>query len=137
MATSERHLGRRQRIQGIAGTRCRSDSWFGKHARFTSDPARLAEAVALYQGEFLADLYLDDCREFESRLRRERELLCRQMVTALDQLVGFHALRHEDDLAQQYARCWLELDPLDEAACAALMLLLACNGQRNAALMQY
>jgi WD40 repeat protein/DNA-binding SARP family transcriptional activator len=114
-----------------------SDVWFSRHARPGIDPSRLAEAIELYRGEFMAAFYLDGCAEFESWLVREREFWRRTATEALEQLIAYHALHRQDEQAQHYARRWLELEPWQEDAHRYLMLLLARNGKRTAALAQY
>jgi WD40 repeat protein/DNA-binding SARP family transcriptional activator len=114
-----------------------SDTWFSQHAISGHDAAALAEAVALYGGEFMAGLYLDGCPEFETWLLREREYWQRQVNTLLEMLVDHYALRHADDQALAYARRWLELEPWQEQAHRSLMVLLARSGNRSAALVQY
>jgi predicted ATPase/DNA-binding SARP family transcriptional activator len=100
-------------------------------------PAQLAEAVALYRGQFMAGFYLDDCPEFETWLLSEQEAWQRRVTAILDQLITYHTRRHQDDQALGYARRWLALEPWQEQAHRALMLLLAHSGQRGAALTQY
>ena len=98
---------------------------------------RLQQAVALYEGEFLAGFTLDDCAEFEEWLVLQRERYRRQAVEALHALVAGHEQRGALDLALPRARRWAELEPLDEEAHRAIMRLLALTGQRAAALAQY
>jgi WD40 repeat protein/DNA-binding SARP family transcriptional activator len=101
------------------------------------DPARLAKAIELYRGEFMAGFYLDGCPEFESWLVRERERWRRQATEVLERLIA-HAVRSDaNELGQRYARRWLELEPWQEDAHRSLMLLLARNGRRAEALAQY
>jgi WD40 repeat protein/DNA-binding SARP family transcriptional activator len=114
-----------------------SDTWFSQHAISDHDAAALAEAVALYSGEFMAGLYLNGCPEFETWLLREREYWQRQVNTLLEMLVDHYALHHADDQALGYARRWLELEPWQEQAHRSLMVLLARTGNRSAALAQY
>jgi DNA-binding SARP family transcriptional activator len=102
-----------------------SDGWFSQHTISDLDPIALAEAVALYGGEFMAGLYLNGCPDFEIWLIREREYWQRQVNTLLEMLVAYYALRHVDDQALAYARRWLELEPWQEQAHRSLMALLA------------
>lgn len=99
--------------------------------------AQLAEAVALYRGQFMAGYYLDDCPEFETWLLSEQEAWQRQVTQVLDKLINYHAAQQQDEPAQLYARRWLTLEPWQEQAHRYLMLLLARNGQRAVALTQY
>jgi DNA-binding SARP family transcriptional activator len=114
-----------------------SDAWFAHAASDRREPARLDAAVALYRGEFLSGLYLDGCPEFETWLVREREYWRRLVTDALDALIAYYALRHADDVAQMYARRWLEIESWQEDAHRYLLVLLARNGKRGAALTQY
>jgi WD40 repeat protein/DNA-binding SARP family transcriptional activator/GTPase SAR1 family protein len=100
-------------------------------------PEKLVEAIALYRGDFMAGYYLDDCPEFETWLVTEREAWRQQVTEILDRLVIHHAQYHQDDKAQSFAERWLELDPGREQAHRYMMLLLARNGNRSAALAQY
>jgi predicted ATPase/DNA-binding SARP family transcriptional activator len=114
-----------------------SGAWFSQHLASNIQPDKLGEAVTLYQGDFMVGFYLDDCPEFETWLLREQEGWRQQVTEILDRLINHHALREQDALAQTYARRWLELEPWCERAHCYLMLLLARNGQRSAALAQY
>ncbi len=114
-----------------------SGAWFSQHLASDIQPDQLAEAVTLYQGDFMAGYYLDGCPEFETWLLREQESWRRQATEILERLIIHHSLREQDALAQTYARRWLELEPWRERAHRYLMLLLARNGQRSAALAQY
>jgi hypothetical protein len=57
--------------------------------------AALAEAVALYQGDFLAGLYVRDAPAFEEKVLAERKRLRGLALQALHVLVGYHAARGE------------------------------------------
>lgn len=98
---------------------------------------RLEQAVALYSGELLADLNLDDCPEFETWLVRERERWQQQITGAVATLIGHHSAHGRLDAAERYARFWLDLEPWQEEAHRALMLLLSRSGRRGEALAQY
>lgn len=114
-----------------------SDRWFASSGTISLQPAPLAEAVALYRGEFMAGMYLDGCPEFEAWLIHEREFWRRQIAELLEKLVTHYALRHEDQLALAHARRWIDLEPWQEDAHRYLMVLLARSGHRSAALKQY
>jgi len=96
--------------------------------------ARLAQAVALYRGEFLAGLTLTDCPDFDEWQMVWRERLHLQMIEALDDLVAFHMNAGQITHAEGYARRQIELDPLRENAYRQLIRLLDQQGQRSAAL---
>jgi predicted ATPase/DNA-binding SARP family transcriptional activator len=98
---------------------------------------RLARALELVRGEFLAGFSLGDCPAFDEWLSVWRERLHLQITTALEQLADYHERAGEMEAAQRYARRLLELEPLREGAQRQLMRLLAGAGQRSAALEQY
>jgi predicted ATPase/DNA-binding SARP family transcriptional activator len=97
----------------------------------------LAEAGALYQGDFLADLSLKDSVAFEEWARVQRERLHREVIEALGHLSQCHEYRGELREALEVARQQVEIDPLWEAGQRRLMRLLALSGQPSAALEQY
>jgi DNA-binding SARP family transcriptional activator len=100
-------------------------------------PARLAEAVALYRGDFLCDFYLPDSETFEDWATARRAEFQRQVLGALEALTDHHLERGDYDQAQAYGWRQLELDDLREAAYRQLMIGLTRSGQRTAALAQY
>lgn len=97
----------------------------------------LAQAAQLYQGDFLAGFTLRDSAAFDEWQFFETESLRKLFAGALQQLVAFETEHREYAHGIEYARRWLALDPLDEPAHRALMLLYARDGQRAAALRQY
>lgn len=97
----------------------------------------LAEAVALYRGDFMTGYFLDDCPEFEAWLVREQEGWRRQVTELLERLIAYHARQTEDDQALFFTRRWLEIEPWRERAHRYLMTLLARQGERAAALTQF
>jgi predicted ATPase/DNA-binding SARP family transcriptional activator/uncharacterized protein HemY len=102
-----------------------------------SDITRLSEGLELYQGDFLEGFYVPNAPEFEAWLLAEQGRL-RELA-----LQGLHTLaRHyteQGHLTQgiDYTRQLLSMEPWREEAHRQLMLLLARNGQRGAALAQY
>lgn len=110
------------------------------HQNLYSCPAcleRLAQAVALYQGELLAGFGLADAFPFEEWLLLRRELLHRQVMLALKNLVAGYELQGDDDRAYVYATHMLSLDPYREASHCQVIRLLARRGLPDAALAQY
>jgi ABC-type transport system substrate-binding protein/DNA-binding SARP family transcriptional activator len=93
--------------------------------------------LTLYKGEFLEGFHVSDCRGFEDWLIRERERMHRLVVDALHDLVGYELQSGDYKAGIRDAARLLELDPLMEAGHRQLMRLLACSGQRGAALEQY
>jgi DNA-binding SARP family transcriptional activator len=75
---------------------------------------RLAEAVAIYQGPFLAEFFLADSDAFEAWAIIKREQLQQGMLAALAQLVAYHERRGDHATALRYARRQLQLEPWHE-----------------------
>lgn len=98
---------------------------------------RLAEAVVLYQDDFMAGFSLRDCPAFDEWQFFQAESRRQELAGALAELVEQHSVRQEFEPAIEYARRWLTLDPLHEPAQRRLMELYARSGQRAAALRQY
>ncbi len=105
--------------------------------RRRESPAILASAVALYRGEFLTGLFLDDCPDFETWLLREQEFWRAQVTHALERLVFAHAAQKQFVDAQRALQRWLVVEPWSEDAHQYLMRVLAAQGQRRAALAQF
>ncbi len=99
--------------------------------------APLAEAAALYRGDFLAGFTLRDAPAFDEWQFFQAETLRRELASALERLAHGHSVRREFEPAIGHARRWLALDPLHEPAQCQLMRLYAWTGQRHAALRQY
>lgn len=99
--------------------------------------AALAEAAALYRGDFLAGFTLRDSPDFDEWQFFQAETLRRELAGVLERLAEGHAAARQWEPAIGYARRWLALDPLQEPAHRSLMRLYAAAGQRNAALRQY
>ena len=97
----------------------------------------LRQQLALYQGDFLAGFHLRDALAFEEWTIFERERLQHRVVQCLDDLITYYM---DQDLLVpgiDLARRLLTLDPLREQTHRQLMIMLAANGQRNAALTQF
>jgi DNA-binding SARP family transcriptional activator len=97
----------------------------------------LEEAVALYQGDFLAGYSLQDSAPFDEWHFFQAEEMRRKVAWALQKLVAFHSSVQAYLPAIDYARRWLALDSLYEPAHRALMRLYAESGQQAAAVRQY
>lgn len=97
----------------------------------------LAEAAALYRGDFLAGFSLRDSADFDDWQFFQAESLRRELAGSLERLARGHSVRREFVTAIGYARRWVALDPLHEPAQCALIALYARAGQRAAALRQY
>ncbi|MCE7985208.1 MAG: hypothetical protein DYG89_28890 [Caldilinea sp. CFX5] len=99
--------------------------------------ARLAQAVALYRGHFLAGFSLADSPEFDEWTLLQRERFQRLALDALRTLTTAYERQGVYDQALRYGQQWLALDPWQEEAHRALMRLFAASGQRAAALTQF
>jgi predicted ATPase/DNA-binding SARP family transcriptional activator len=97
----------------------------------------LQQAVALYQGAFLAEFFLPDSEAFEAWAVVMREQLQQKLLAALTHLVVYHERRGRYSDALCFARRQLELEPWDEEAHRHIMRLHLLAGDRNAALAQY
>lgn len=98
---------------------------------------RLARAVALYRGEFLAQLAPRDCQPFQEWALVVRERLHRRAQAALGQLAAYHERRDDRAAALDAARRLIAIESWDEGAHRLAMRLLWRDGQRAAALAQY
>ena len=99
--------------------------------------APLADAAALYRGDFLEGFTLRDSPAFDEWQFFEAERLREALASALQKLVQGHVAEGNLAAAIDAARRWLALDPLREAAHRELMRLYAWDGRRTAALRQY
>lgn len=95
------------------------------------------EAIALYRGPVLEGLAVDDCPEFEVWLVLLREQADRRMVRTLAHLAGYAVQRRDYAQAAAWTRRQVALEPWNEEAHRQLMLLLALDDQRAAALRQF
>lgn len=93
--------------------------------------------LALYRGEFLADLSMSDCPEFENWLQAQREILHNRTLALLERLSNQYESTGNYNKALEFALRYCALEPWDEDACRRVMLLHAFNGQNKAALAQY
>jgi DNA-binding SARP family transcriptional activator len=98
---------------------------------------RLADAVALYRGDFLADFYLPDSSEYEAWVAARRATYREWALTAFDTLTErclaeghLAAVRWED-------KKQMAIEPALERASRQLMTALARSGERTAALTEY
>ncbi|MCL4299102.1 MAG: NACHT domain-containing protein, partial [Anaerolineae bacterium] len=119
--------------RGVAAARAQSQS--GILSR--EGAAQLAQALALYRGDFLLGFYLRDSQGFEEWLVRERERLRLKTIEAFHDLVAAYLNLGEYTAGVEQAGRLLQLDPLQEEAHRQLMGLLVYSGQRNAALAHY
>lgn len=99
-------------------------------------PEALEQAVALYRGDLLEGLTVDE-PSFEDWLVAERERLRELALQALAKLLAHQSGSGTTERAIQTAARLLVLDPLQEVVHRALMRLYARQGRRAAALRQY
>jgi DNA-binding SARP family transcriptional activator len=97
----------------------------------------LAEAVNLYQADFLAGFTLRDTAEFDDWHYFEADGLRREFGSALARLVYGLVNQADYEAAIPHARRWVALDRLYEPAQQQLMRLYALSGRRHEALRQY
>jgi len=94
---------------------------------------RLDDAVIAYTGDFLSGFTLRDSAEFDEWQAIQADGLRRELGGVLEKL----ASSEEPRRAINYAKRWLELDPLHEPAHRALMRIHARAGDRVAAVRQF
>jgi predicted ATPase/DNA-binding SARP family transcriptional activator len=97
----------------------------------------LTKAVDLYRGDFLSGFVLADTAPFADWQFQQAETFRLEFADVLERLVDIHAQRGEYEMALPYARRWLALDQLNEAAHCAIMRLLAGLGDRAGLVRQY
>lgn len=97
----------------------------------------LSDTIALYRGDFLAGFTLRDSAPFDEWQTFQTENLRRTYASLLEMLIKLQTDCGAYEAAIPYARRWLALDPLHEAAHRALMRLYAGIGQHSAAMRQY
>jgi DNA-binding SARP family transcriptional activator len=98
---------------------------------------KLAQAVALYRGDFLTGFSIGDSAIFDEWATLKREQLRRQASASLQRLTAYHEANKAYETALTYAWRQLDLEPWQEEGHRQVMRLLALNGQRGAALAQY
>lgn len=109
------------------------------HRRLEGCPVcieKMQQIVQLYRGEFLAG-FTQESDLFQEWAGLQREIYHRLVAQALDSLTSYHLLRKEWREAQRDARRALQLEPWREESHRHLMLALANQGQRSAALRQF
>lgn len=97
----------------------------------------LEAAAALYRGPLLEGFSIGDSADFEEWVQRTGEPLRLRACALLERLSAPDTGVPGADRACSYARRWVAIDPLDEAAHRRLMAALARTGQRTAALVQF
>jgi DNA-binding SARP family transcriptional activator len=102
-----------------------------------ADAADLTSALSLYRGSLLEGFSVGDAAPFEEWEVLRREHIAQRVMVALANLVADLQARGEYKEAQTFARRQVALEPWNEQAHRNLMVALALDGQRNAALHQF
>jgi len=97
----------------------------------------LAQAFALYQGDFLRGVAVHQAPVFEEWMLLERERLRRLALQIGQQLTAYYQANRDDRAAIAICRRLLTIEPYHEENHRQLMHLLARTGQRTAALQQF
>ena len=97
----------------------------------------LKGAMDLYRGDFLTGFTLKDSVNFDDWQLSQSETLRSEMSIGFGRLIRCLREEREQEKAIKYARRWMELDSVNEAAHRQLMELYTLSGQRSAALRQY
>ena len=98
---------------------------------------QMEQALEIYQGDFLQGFHIRDSSEFEDWLRLEQERVRRLVVKAIHAAISDAIEAVDYAQGHTFVKRLLELDSLDELAHQQCMLLLAKDGQRTAAIVQY
>jgi len=99
--------------------------------------ANLEKAIELYRGDFLMGFELSAAPFFEDWMQEQRHSFQKIYVNILTKLTQYYSDQRQLDQALTVTRRILEVEPWQEEAHRQLMLLLAKNGQRGAALEHY
>ncbi len=105
-----------------------------EQALTSQDISQIDQALALYQGEFLADFYLPDAPRFNDWLLLEREGWRQQVLLAYIKVCQSYLDQQLWREGVVVAQRWLALDPLDETALQFLLQFLANTGQGEQAI---
>ena len=97
----------------------------------------LQHAVSLYRADFLAGFNLSDSANFDDWQTFQSDSLRRSYAYVLERIAHCYSAQADFEMAITYARQWLAIDHLHEAAHRSLMQFYAWAGQRAAALHQY
>lgn len=97
----------------------------------------LQTALECYEGQFLANFYLDNAPQFNDWAIQTREQIHRRVLSAYDRLGQF--LWQTNDVINGIiiARRWIDVDEFDEAAHLLLIQFLLQGGYTHEALAHY
>jgi DNA-binding SARP family transcriptional activator len=102
-----------------------------------SNAYQIETALALYNGDFLADLSIHESRRFEHWLLTERERLRGMVVEGLQHLIDDYNGQANFVASLSLCARLLKIDPFREESHRQMMTLLANNGQQATALAHY
>ena len=97
----------------------------------------LNELIKLYRGDFLDECLLSNTFVFQEWVLFQREHYFRRLLTSIHYLIKHFQNSGDIKTALEYAYRQANLAPLEESAHRQLMLLLAMDGRRSAAMEQY
>jgi DNA-binding SARP family transcriptional activator/TolB-like protein len=97
---------------------------------------RLEDAVALYEGDFLAGFFVPDSHEFEEWMEGERQRLRRAHHQALERLAEAAGERQDWTQAVEWWRQVAEVQPQNGRLTRRLMEAMVAGGDRAGALNQ-
>lgn len=97
---------------------------------------RLEDAVALYEGDFLAGFFVPDSHEFEEWMEAERQRLRRAHHQALERLAEAAGERQDWTRAVEWWRQVAEAEPQNGRLTLRLMEAMVAGGDRAGALHQ-
>lgn len=103
------------------------------------DPISLREAVQLYRGDFMEGFDVRNAPEFELWQLSVRRQLREQILAVLHYLADYHLESGQTgwDMAIDYTRRLLSIEPCQEKAHRMMMRLMALTGRRTSAMLQY
>lgn len=102
-------------------------------AGLPTDLDRLGHALAIYRGEFLQGLELDDAPDFANWVQARREQCRQRYLQAIRLLAEGHEKESDLHAAIDRARQWTTVAPLDETGWQYLLKLLMRAGQQDVA----
>jgi ATP/maltotriose-dependent transcriptional regulator MalT len=90
----------------------------------------LAEAIRLYRGDFLEEIYYNWTEELQSYYRD-------MYLEALKELIGYHGARENHEQVIRYGQMILQRDAYREDVHCQVMEAYVCSGNRAAAIEQF
>lgn len=102
-----------------------------------NDMTRLEQAIGLYRGNFLDGLNVKHSTQFEEWVLLQQERFSQKHLHALYLLTNHRIESGDFEMAKEYARRQLILEPWKEEAHQQLMRCLAASGERSEALAQF